>query len=126
MALSSATQGIMWTRALLEELQSAASGGVAAVSASAATPLRMFSDNKSAIDMARNDTHHSRSKHIDIRHHFIREKVQAGAIVLQWVSTEQQLADIFTKPLSPKPFARIRDELVFRRQSAPSAPSKSA
>jgi len=116
MALTSATQAIMWTRSLLAEIEVVASGGASSVPTSPATPLRMFSDNKSAIDMARNDTHHQRSKHIDLRHHFIREQIQAGTIAVQWVNTHDQLADIFTKPLTPMPFIRIRDELVVRRQ----------
>ena len=126
MALTSATQAVMWTRSLLKEIESATSGGASPIATSAPTPLRMFSDNKSAIDMARNDTHHQRSKHIDLRHHFIREQIQAGTIAVQWVSTHDQLADIFTKPLTPMPFVRIRDELVVRRQSPAQAPQKSA
>ncbi|GJY02732.1 retrovirus-related pol polyprotein from transposon TNT 1-94 [Tanacetum coccineum] len=53
----------------------------------------------SAIDLCCNNVQHSRSKHIDIRHHFIREQVEKGVVELYFVTTEYQLADIFTKAL---------------------------
>ena len=51
---------------------------------------------------------HSRTKNIDIRHHFLRDHVQKGDITLEFVSTKDQLADIFTKPLSEEQFVDIR------------------
>ncbi|GJY06682.1 retrovirus-related pol polyprotein from transposon TNT 1-94 [Tanacetum coccineum] len=54
-------------------------------------------DNKSAIALYYNNVQHSRSKHIDIRHHFIREQVENGVVELYFVMTDYQLADIFTK-----------------------------
>ncbi|GJZ40332.1 hypothetical protein Tco_0586895 [Tanacetum coccineum] len=59
----------------------------------------MYCDNKSAIALCCNNVQHSRSKHIDIRFHFIKEHVKNGVIELYFVNTEYQLADIFTKPL---------------------------
>ena len=53
----------------------------------------------------------SRSKHIEIRHHFIRDHVQKGDIALEFIETEFQLADIFTKPLDENRFIFIRREL---------------
>lgn len=58
------------------------------------------------------DALHSRSKHIDIRHHFIREQIERGRIALQWISTQDQVADILTKTLQPRIFLRFRDQLV--------------
>ncbi|KAG8661856.1 hypothetical protein MANES_01G050766v8 [Manihot esculenta] len=55
--------------------------------------------------------HHSRIKHIEIRHHFIRDHVQNGDINLEFVPIEKQLADIFTEPLSEEVFCRIKREL---------------
>lgn len=119
MALASATQAILWTRSLLAEMDMQSTGGAVSTSSlSSPVPLRMFSDNKSAIAIAKNDAHHSRTKHIDIRHHFVRDEIQAGNILLQWISTEQQLADILTKPLAAAPFMRIRDQLVAARTGA--------
>ncbi|GJT79589.1 hypothetical protein Tco_1053931 [Tanacetum coccineum] len=60
--------------------------------------LRKY-DNKSAIALCNNNVQHSRSKHIDIRFHFIKEKVENGVVELYFVNTEYQLADIFTKAL---------------------------
>ena len=68
-------------------------------------------DNTSAINLTKNPIQHSRSKHIEIRHHFIRDHVQKGDIELDFVSTENQLADIFTKPLNEDRFCIIRREL---------------
>ncbi|GJX16355.1 hypothetical protein Tco_0217187 [Tanacetum coccineum] len=59
----------------------------------------MYCDNKSAIALCCNNVQHSRSKHIDIRFHFIKEHVENGVIELYFVNTEYQLADIFTKAL---------------------------
>ena len=54
---------------------------------------------------------HSRTKHIEIRHHFLRDHAQNGDIILEFVSTKDQLADIFTKPLSEEQFIDIRRQL---------------
>ncbi|GJZ35193.1 retrovirus-related pol polyprotein from transposon TNT 1-94 [Tanacetum coccineum] len=61
--------------------------------------IPMYCDNKSAIALCCNNIQHSRSKHIEIRFHFIKEHVENGVIKLYFVNTEYQLADIFTKPL---------------------------
>ena len=73
------------------------------------TPIRC--DNTSAINLSKNPIQHSRSKHIEIRHHFIREHVQNKNIILEYVCTENQLADIFTKALSEDRFCEIRRNL---------------
>ena len=54
---------------------------------------------------------HSRTKHIEIRHHFLRDHAQKGDITLEFVSTKDQLTDIFTKPLSEEQFFYIRRKL---------------
>nr|GEZ94523.1 hypothetical protein [Tanacetum cinerariifolium] len=59
--------------------------------------IPMYCDNKSAISLCCNNVQHSRSKHIDIRYHFIKEQVENGVIELYFVNTEYQLADLFTK-----------------------------
>ncbi|KAH9685167.1 Integrase catalytic domain-containing protein [Citrus sinensis] len=68
-------------------------------------------DNTSAINLSKNPIQHSRTKHIEIRHHFLRDHVQKGDIALEFISTEKQLADIFTKPLYEEQFSKIRHEL---------------
>nr|GEZ06847.1 hypothetical protein [Tanacetum cinerariifolium] len=61
--------------------------------------IPLYCDNRSAIALCCNNVQHSRSKHIDIRHHFIQEQVERGVVELYFVSTDYQLSDIFTKAL---------------------------
>jgi uncharacterized beta-barrel protein YwiB (DUF1934 family) len=71
----------------------------------------LLCDNESVVKIAKNPVLHSRTKHIDIRHHFLREKEANGDIALQNVRSEEQLSDIFTKPLNERTFVRLRNEL---------------
>ena len=71
----------------------------------------LLCDNESAMKIATNPVQHSRTKHIDIRHHFLRDHVQKGDISIEGVGTEDQLADIFTKPLDEARFCKLRNEL---------------
>ncbi|GKD62551.1 retrovirus-related pol polyprotein from transposon TNT 1-94, partial [Tanacetum coccineum] len=66
--------------------------------------IPLYCDNRSAIALCCNNVQHSRSKHIDIRHHFIREQVEKGVVELYFVTTDYQLADIFTKALPRERF----------------------
>ena len=68
-------------------------------------------DNTSAINLSKNPVQHSRTKHIEIRLHFLRDHVLKGDRVLEFVDTKNQLADIFTKPLPKENFFAIRREL---------------
>nr|GFC62313.1 retrovirus-related Pol polyprotein from transposon TNT 1-94 [Tanacetum cinerariifolium] len=61
--------------------------------------IPMYCDYKSAIALCCNNVQHSRSKHIDIRYHFIKEQVENGVIELYFINTEYQLANLFTKAL---------------------------
>jgi energy-converting hydrogenase A subunit M len=61
--------------------------------------------------MTENLVFHDRSKHIENRYHYIRDMVQRGAIKLQYVSTNEQVADMLTKPLSCVKFEHFRDKL---------------
>ncbi|GJU32162.1 hypothetical protein Tco_1175751 [Tanacetum coccineum] len=75
----------------------------------------MYYDNKSAIALCCNNVQHSRSKHIDIRFHFIKEHVENGVIELYFVNTEYQLADIFTKALGREKIEFLINKLVLER-----------
>ncbi|GJV26388.1 hypothetical protein Tco_1379083 [Tanacetum coccineum] len=66
--------------------------------------IPLYCDNKSAIALCCNNVQHSRSKHIDIRHHFIREQVENRVVELYFVETNYQLADILTKALPRERF----------------------
>jgi hypothetical protein len=68
-------------------------------------------DNQSCIKMTENPVFHDRSKHLEIRYHYICDLVQRGAIKLQYVSTDEQVADVLTKPLSHVKFEHFRDKL---------------
>ena len=68
-------------------------------------------DNTSAINLSKNPIQHSRTKHIDIRHHFLRDHVKNGDISLEFVDINNQLADIFTKPLNEKRLNFIKHDL---------------
>ena len=73
--------------------------------------IPLLCDNKSAIKLANNPVSHSRTKHIDIQHHFLRDHKTKGDIEICHVSTEKQLADIFTKPLDESRFYALCSEL---------------
>ena len=67
----------------------------------------LLCDNVSAIRMADNPVEHSRTKHIAIRYHFLRDHQQREDIEIAYINTKEQLADIFTKPLDEKTFTKL-------------------
>ena len=71
----------------------------------------LYYDNESAIKIANNPVQHSKTKHIEIRHRFLRDHVMKEDNDIIHVNTEEQLADIFTKPLDEKRFCKLRCEL---------------
>ena len=71
----------------------------------------IYCDNISSIALSNNLVFHGRSKHIEIRYHFIRELVENGDIKMEFCKSEQQLADIFTKPLGIASFVHLRESL---------------
>ena len=74
-------------------------------------------DNKSAIAIAKNPVHHGRTKHIAIRHHFIREAIENEEVQLNFCKTNNQVADIFTKALKHDDFKRLRGILGVQKTS---------
>ncbi|GJW02122.1 hypothetical protein Tco_1560978 [Tanacetum coccineum] len=81
-----------------------------------APQVPIFCDNTSAIAISNNPVLHSRTKHIDIRYHFIRDRILKGDIELHFFPTQYQLADIFTKPLDEPTFKRLIVELGYSRE----------
>ena len=72
-------------------------------------PIRC--DNTSAINLTKNLILHSRTKHIEVRHHFIREQVANRVVSLEYINTKNQLVDIFTKLLSEDRFYELSRSL---------------
>jgi hypothetical protein len=68
-------------------------------------------DNQSAISLSKNPVFHERSKHIDVRYHFIRNCVETGQVEVEHVRTENQHADILTKPLSRFRFEELKEKI---------------
>ena len=71
----------------------------------------IYWDNQSCSKLTENPVLHDKSKHIHIKYHYIWYTVQRGAIKLQYVPTEEQVADVLTKPLSHVKFEYFRDKL---------------
>ncbi|GKA64796.1 hypothetical protein Tco_0764503, partial [Tanacetum coccineum] len=76
--------------------------------------IPMYCDSKAAIAISCNPVQHSRTKHIDVRYHFIKEQVEKGIVELFFVGTEYQLADLFTKALSEDRFKYLVRRLGMR------------
>ena len=72
----------------------------------------LHGDNQSAIAAAKNGVRTERSKHIDIRHSFITDVLESGAMTIEWVATQQQQADIFTKALHAPQHETLRVRIM--------------
>ncbi len=75
------------------------------------TPFPLFSDNQAALSLSTSESVSARSKHIDIKHHFIRSHIKNGSFSVNWIETSEMPADIFTKPLLPFLFNKHRQAL---------------
>ena len=73
--------------------------------------VTLLYDYESTVKLTNNPIQHSRTKHIDVRHHFITDHQQKEDICIESVGTDDQLDDIFTKPLDEKRFCKLRNEL---------------
>ena len=95
-----ATKEAVWLRNLLAELTHMNERDI--------PTTIIYGDNQGAIALAKNPKFHGRSKHIDIQHHYVREKVEDGTVGLKYIETSKQIADGLTKPLSKVPFLQFR------------------
>ena len=89
LAISHATKHAIWMKQLLKELGYGQD-----------TAVKINADNQSAIAFTKDSTDHSQTKHIDIRHHFVREHISNGNIQIEYIHMDQNSADIFTKALA--------------------------
>jgi hypothetical protein len=73
----------------------------------------LMCDNTSVISVVKNPVFHKKVRHVERRHHFLRDHVEKRDIEMRYIDIERQLTDIFTKPLDSSRFAVLRGELVF-------------
>ena len=101
LSLSSSTQEVLWLRQLMNELTLCQEN-----------PTVVFEDNDSCIKLSDNPYGHQRTKHIDVRHHFIRRAKTDGHLHVAPIATDEQTADVLTKALPREAFTRHRQSLV--------------
>ena len=77
-------------------------------------PMVLWCDNQGAVLMSANEDQHKRSKHIDLRHHFIRDTLSGGLVKIKYIPKSEMIADIFTKSLTPEKFKVCREKLGLR------------
>ena len=77
-------------------------------------PTKIFEDNQSCISIANNASSIGRTKHLDVKFHFVRELITMGEILLVYCVSNENVADIFTKPLDRKSFEKFRSKLGLR------------
>lgn len=80
-------------------------------------PIPLLCDNTSVLNMAKNPAHHKRSKHIDVKHHFLRDNVEKGNIRIKFYKTKDHISDIFSKQLSKDVFEKDYLKLELMRVS---------
>ena len=102
-AEAAALQEVLWLRDLLTELGLHVQMG-----------SLLHGDNQSTIAVSKNGVKADRTKHVDVKYHFVTQTVQEGKVQLKWIPTAEQQADIFTKALAAPVFERLRQQLMSR------------
>jgi hypothetical protein len=102
-AEAAAIQEVLWLRGICKEL------GLHSQTGSV-----VYGDNQSAIAVSENGVKGEKTKHVDIKYHFITETIERGDVVLKWIPSSEQQADIFTKTLTAPLFERFRKLLMTR------------
>ena len=111
MALTEAAQEAIWLKSLLCELEEMRNYEA----------VKIYEDNQGSIDLAKNPEFHKRTKYIDIRYHFVREKVSEGTLVLEYCSTKDMKADLMTKQIPAVQFQYLRKMLGIKVTSSAEA-----
>jgi hypothetical protein len=95
-AMAHVAKELIWLQQLLKDL-----------GMSKYTPTTLFCDNQGAISLAKNPTHHAKTKHVDVQLHFIRDHIEKGTIKVEYCPTEDMLVDLMTKGLACERHARL-------------------
>lgn len=106
-AATEAAKELIWLNRLLHDLS------IPRLLNIVSAPPLLYIDNQAALALAKNPTHHNRTKHIDIRYHFIRSEIEAGTINLQSIGTTENIADILTKALPKARFEAHRSGMGY-------------
>ena len=107
-ALTEAAQEAIWLKAFLWQIGEMKNDEA----------VKIYEDNQGSIALAKNPECHKRTKHIDIRYHFAREKVEDGQVMLQYCPTKDMKADMMTKPISAVQFEYLRGRLGIQASTA--------
>jgi len=99
-ALSMAAREVVWLHKLLTDLFD-----------HEMDPMTIHCNNQSCVKLSENPVFHNKSKHIEIKYHYIRDMVQRKEVHVQYLSTHEQIADIFTKPLAKTKFKYFHEKL---------------
>ena len=103
-AASLATQEALWLRSLMADLKFVQG-----------KPTIIFEDNQGAVALSKNPRYHARTKHVDIKHHFVRDKFESGEIIITYCSTNDMIADMLTKALLRTLYERYRTFLNMKK-----------
>jgi hypothetical protein len=117
-AAATAAQEVVWIRGLLTDLGIGKNTSTLSSSTHDTTPsppsppTPLFCDNTAVKALAESQRHHQRTKHINVRYHYIRDLVSENILSIQWISTLNQPADLFTKPLPTNIFIPLRNKVM--------------
>ena len=107
MGISAGLQELLWIKQYISELLTLQDQDIE----TSTTPI-LYCDNQAAVSISHNDIHYHRTKHIDIRHHFIRDHVKQANVKLEWISTQEQIADTLTKALDTANFKKFTHAMM--------------
>jgi len=91
---------LLWLRKMINELELGTEN-----------EMKLYCDNKAAIDISHNPVQHDRTKHIEVDRHFIKEKLDSHVISLPFVRSTEQVADVLTKAVATKPFEEMLEKI---------------
>ena len=122
MAASEAAKEAVWLKRLLKEdlkikdISLETRGDLTEKEYQGAKPLTVFEDNIGCIQLSKNPVSHRSSKHIEIRYHFVRERVQDGSLKLVFIPSSENIADVLTKSTRRHTFLYLRDKVMYSKE----------